>query len=92
MCSSSDDVEDEQHFLFECPGYRDIRYKYGAQVTVTLGTSMLPLVFSRSVKHVLLILNLVQYLHYFEKIIICIHYSVRFCSVFFVIIKVSHVS
>ena len=25
---SSEDVEDEQHFLFTCPAYRDVRQKY----------------------------------------------------------------
>ena len=31
VCHSSKDVEDEQHFLFGCPAYSDIRQKYASQ-------------------------------------------------------------
>ncbi|KAL3146185.1 hypothetical protein ABBQ32_14176 [Trebouxia sp. C0010 RCD-2024] len=30
VCHSDQDVEDEQHFLFHCPAYSDIRRKYAA--------------------------------------------------------------
>ncbi len=30
VCHSSEDVEDEQHFLFACPVYNDIRTKYAS--------------------------------------------------------------
>ena len=30
VCHSSKDVEDEQHFLFGCPAYSDIRQKYAS--------------------------------------------------------------
>ncbi|KAL3154701.1 hypothetical protein ABBQ38_011250 [Trebouxia sp. C0009 RCD-2024] len=30
VCHSNQDVEDEQHFLFHCPAYSDIRRQYAA--------------------------------------------------------------
>ena len=30
VCHSSKDVEDEQHFLFSCPAYSDVRQKYAS--------------------------------------------------------------
>ena len=30
VCHSSQDVEDEQHFLFSCAAYRDVRQKYAS--------------------------------------------------------------
>ena len=30
VCHSSQDVEDEQHFLFSCPAYSDVRQKYAS--------------------------------------------------------------
>ena len=28
LCHSSEDVEDEQHFIFDCPAYDHVRKKY----------------------------------------------------------------
>ena len=30
VCHSSRDVEDEQHFLFSCPAYSDVRQKHAS--------------------------------------------------------------